>query len=53
MKNMYAKTVSILLLFCVVIGYAQSVSEAFKNVMPIPFEQIQASDGSLTQNPGY
>ena len=28
-------------------------SEEFKTVFPIPFEQIQASGGTLTQNPGY
>ena len=28
-------------------------SDAFKNIMPIPVEQINASDGTLTQNPGY
>ena len=28
-------------------------SAAFRNVFPIPQEQIDASGGSLTQNPGY
>lgn len=28
-------------------------SEAFRNLMPIPLDQINASDGTLTQNPGY
>lgn len=35
------------------IWWEKPVSEAFKTVFPIPFEQIQASDGSLTQNDGY
>lgn len=28
-------------------------SDPIKNLMPIPVEQINASDGTLTQNPGY
>lgn len=28
-------------------------SDAFRNVFPIPQNQIDASDGTLTQNPGY
>ena len=28
-------------------------ADAFRTVMPIPIEQINASDGTLTQNPGY
>ncbi len=28
-------------------------ADAFKNLMPIPIEQINASSGTLTQNPGY
>lgn len=28
-------------------------SDAFRTVMPIPLAQINASDGTLTQNPGY
>lgn len=28
-------------------------SDSFKNLMPIPIEQINASNGTLTQNPGY
>ncbi|NHF60659.1 RagB/SusD family nutrient uptake outer membrane protein [Flavobacteriaceae bacterium TP-CH-4] len=28
-------------------------ADSFKNLMPIPVEQINASDGTLTQNPGY
>ena len=32
------------------IWWEKPASESFKNVMPIPFEQIQASNGSLTQN---
>ena len=28
-------------------------SDNFRTVFPIPQEQIDASDGSLTQNPGY
>ena len=35
------------------IWWEKPASESFKNVMPIPFEQIQASEGSLTQNEGY
>ena len=34
-------------------GKGTSVSPAFKNVMPIPLDAINASSGSLTQNPGY
>ena len=33
--------------------WEKPLSEPHKNVMPIPFEQIQASNGSLTQNEGY
>lgn len=33
--------------------WEKPVSEDYKSVFPIPFEQIQASDGTLTQNPGY
>ena len=35
------------------IWWEKPASESFKNVMPIPFEQIQASNGSLTHNEGY
>ena len=28
-------------------------SDAYRTVFPIPQEQINASGGSLTQNPGY
>lgn len=35
------------------VWWEKPASESFKNVMPIPFEQIQASNGSLTQNEGY
>ena len=28
-------------------------ADAFRNVFPIPRDQIDASDGTLTQNPGY
>ncbi|MFD0798880.1 RagB/SusD family nutrient uptake outer membrane protein [Maribacter chungangensis] len=28
-------------------------SDSFRNLMPIPVEQINASEGTLTQNPGY
>lgn len=28
-------------------------ADAFKSLMPIPINQISASDGTLTQNPGY
>jgi hypothetical protein len=28
-------------------------SDAFRSVFPIPRDQIDASGGSLTQNPGY
>lgn len=28
-------------------------SDSFKNLMPIPVEQLNASEGTLTQNPGY
>ena len=35
------------------VWWEKPASESFKNVMPIPFEQIQASEGSLTQNEGY
>ena len=33
--------------------WEKPVSEPYKTVFPIPFEQIQASGGSLTQNSGY
>ena len=33
--------------------WEKPVSEDYKSVFPIPFEQIQASGGTLTQNPGY
>lgn len=33
--------------------WEKPVSESYKTVMPIPFDQIQASEGTLTQNPGY
>ena len=33
--------------------FKTSASEANRKLFPIPFEQIQASDGSLKQNPGY
>ncbi len=28
-------------------------SDSFRNLMPIPVEQVNASEGTLTQNPGY
>ncbi|MFS4416009.1 RagB/SusD family nutrient uptake outer membrane protein [Maribacter sp. 2307ULW6-5] len=28
-------------------------NDSFRNLMPIPIDQINASDGTLTQNPGY
>jgi len=28
-------------------------TDAFRSLMPIPINQINASDGTLTQNPGY
>lgn len=28
-------------------------TDSFRNLMPIPVEQLNASEGSLTQNPGY
>jgi hypothetical protein len=33
--------------------WEKPASDATKNIFPIPFEAIQASGGSLTQNPGY
>jgi starch-binding outer membrane protein, SusD/RagB family len=33
--------------------WEKPVSAAFRNVFPIPQEQIDASGGTLTQNPGY
>jgi hypothetical protein len=30
-----------------------SVGDSNKNLFPIPLSQIQAANGSLTQNPGY
>lgn len=33
--------------------WEKPVSEDYKSVFPIPSDQIQASDGTLTQNPGY
>jgi hypothetical protein len=33
--------------------WEKPASAAFRNVFPIPQEQIDASGGSLTQNPGY
>ena len=33
--------------------FKTSASEASRKLFPIPFEQIQASDGTLKQNPGY
>lgn len=33
--------------------WEKSASAAFRNVFPIPQEQIDASGGTLTQNPGY
>ena len=33
--------------------WEKPASDAFRNVFPIPLEQIQASNGTLTQNPGY
>lgn len=35
------------------VWWEKPVSEPYKNVMPIPFEQIQASNGTLSQNEGY
>ena len=34
-------------------GKGTSNSPAFKNVMPIPLDAINASGGTLTQNQGY
>ncbi|NNE76467.1 MAG: RagB/SusD family nutrient uptake outer membrane protein, partial [Pricia sp.] len=28
-------------------------ADSFRNLMPIPIAQINASNGTLTQNPGY
>ena len=33
--------------------WEKSSSEAFRSLFPIPQPQIDASSGSLTQNPGY
>lgn len=33
--------------------WEKPVSNASKNIFPIPFDQIQASKGTLKQNPGY
>ncbi len=33
--------------------WEKPASDPTKNIMPIPFDAIQASGGSLTQNPGY
>ena len=33
--------------------FKTSPSDDYRKLFPIPFEQIQASDGTLTQNPGY
>lgn len=33
--------------------WEKPASPAHVNILPIPFEQIQASNGTLTQNPGY
>ena len=33
--------------------WEKPASEPYKNILPIPFEAIQAAAGSLTQNPGY
>jgi len=33
--------------------WEKTTSDSFRNLMPIPLEQINASDGTLTQNPGY
>lgn len=33
--------------------WEKPVSEPFRNVFPIPQDQINASNGTLTQNPGY
>ncbi|TVZ58672.1 putative outer membrane starch-binding protein [Flavobacteriaceae bacterium MAR_2010_105] len=33
--------------------WEKPASQAFRNVFPIPQEQIDASGGTLTQNPGY
>ncbi len=33
--------------------WEKPVSEDYRSVFPIPFDQITASDGTLSQNPGY
>ncbi len=33
--------------------WEKPTSDSFRNLMPIPLEQINASNGTLTQNPGY
>ena len=33
--------------------WEKDASDPFRNVFPIPQNQINASNGSLTQNPGY
>ena len=33
--------------------WEKPASAEYRELFPIPFEQIQASNGSLTQNPGY
>lgn len=33
--------------------WSKPASAEFRNIFPIPQEQIDASDGTLTQNPGY
>ena len=33
--------------------WEKSASESYKNIFPIPFDAIQAANGTLKQNPGY
>jgi hypothetical protein len=33
--------------------WEKPASAKYRELFPIPFEQIQASNGSLKQNPGY
>ena len=33
--------------------YGSTVSPAYKNVMPIPLDAINAANGTLSQNEGY
>ena len=33
--------------------WEKPVSDPTRNIFPIPFDQIQAANGTLAQNPGY